>query len=85
MAKTRINSMDTPFNPASYHDEYQVKLRQLIEDKINGKEIVEPKGESAGNVIDLMEALQASIDQTKSTTKKATKSKGKKNHGNAIP
>lgn len=52
-------------DPAAYHDEYQVKLRQLIEDKIAGKEVVATTTEQAGNVIDLMEALQASIAQTK--------------------
>ncbi len=40
MAKTLINSMDTPFDPAKYKDEYQSKLRALIETKISGKEIV---------------------------------------------
>ena len=64
MAKTLINSMNTPFNPENYKDEYQEKLRRLIEDKIAGKEIVAPKEEQR-NVIDLMEALKASIEQTK--------------------
>lgn len=63
MAKILINSMDTPFNPAQYKDEYQVKLRQLIETKISGQEIVPAKPESAGKVIDLMEALKASVEK----------------------
>jgi DNA end-binding protein Ku len=33
MAKTLIDSMDTPFNPSDYKDEYQVKLKELIEKK----------------------------------------------------
>jgi DNA end-binding protein Ku len=37
MAKTLINSMDTPFNPEAYTDEYQFKLRALIESKIAGQ------------------------------------------------
>ena len=65
MARTLIGSMDTPFDPAAYHDEYQVKLRQLIEDKIAGKEVVAASAENAGNVIDLMDALKASIEQNK--------------------
>jgi DNA end-binding protein Ku len=63
MAKTLIGAMDTPFDPAAYRDEYQEKLRALIEDKIAGKEIVAAKEEGPGNVIDLMEALKASIEQ----------------------
>lgn len=65
MAKTLINSMDTPFEPEKYQDEYQGKLRKLIEDKIAGREVVAAKSEGAGNVIDLMEALKASVEQTK--------------------
>lgn len=63
MAKTLINSMDTPFTPAKYKDEYQLKLRELIETKISGKEIVAAEPESAGKVIDLMEALKASVEK----------------------
>jgi DNA end-binding protein Ku len=65
MAKTLINSMDTPFDPAKYKDEYQTKLRALIETKISGKEVVAAQPESAGKVIDLMEALKASVEQAK--------------------
>ncbi len=77
MAKTLIASMDTPFNPTSYQDEYQVKLKELIEKKINGQEIVaaQPEGQQ-GNVIDLMDALKASIEQTKAKPKAGSRKKG---------
>jgi len=65
MAKTLINSMNTPFDPGKYQDEYQLKLRALIETKIAGKEVVAPAPESAGKVIDLMEALKASVEKAK--------------------
>ena len=65
MAKMLINSMDTPFDPAQYKDEYQEKLRMLIETKIAGKEVVAAKPESPGKVIDLMEALKASVEKAK--------------------
>lgn len=67
MAKTLIDSMNTPFDPEAYHDEYQVKLKKLLEDKISGKEIVSPEGGDKGNIIDLMDALKQSIEQTKSS------------------
>lgn len=73
MARTLINSMDTPFDPAAYHDEYQVKLRQLIEDKIAGKEVVASAKEDTNNVIDLMDALKASIEQNKPEKPKRTR------------
>ncbi|MGI6732922.1 MAG: Ku protein [Anaerovoracaceae bacterium] len=65
MARTLINSMDTSFDPANYKDEYQEKLRALIETKISGREIVAPEAESPGKVIDLMEALKASVEKAK--------------------
>ena len=65
MAKALINSMITPFEPAEYKDEYQVKLRELLETKIAGKEIVAAKSEAPSNVINLMDALKASIEQNK--------------------
>ena len=63
MAKMLINSMDTPFDPLKYKDEYQVKLRALIESKISGKEIVAAEAPAPGKVIDLMEALKASVEK----------------------
>jgi len=65
MAKLLINSMDTPFNPEQYKDEYQEKLGELIEMKIAGKEVVATESVSTGKVIDLMEALKASVDKAK--------------------
>lgn len=63
MAKTLINSMDTPFDPSQYKDEYQIKLRELIETKVSGKEVVQAESDGSGKVIDLMEALKASIER----------------------
>jgi DNA end-binding protein Ku len=65
MAKLLINSMDTPFEPSKYKDEYQAKLRELIEAKIAGKEVVATETENAGKVIDLMEALKVSVEKAK--------------------
>lgn len=65
MAKMLINSMDIPFDSEKYKDEYQEKLRMLIETKISGKEVVATKSDGPGKVIDLMEALKASVEKAK--------------------
>lgn len=66
MAKILINSMDTPFDAAKYKDEYQTKLHELIETKISGKEVVSAtQAEDNGKVIDLMDALKASVEKAK--------------------
>lgn len=63
MADKIISSMEKPFRPEEFHDEYQKRLRELIESKIEGKEIAVPKSGDAGKVIDLMDALKASMDE----------------------
>ncbi|GAA6408839.1 hypothetical protein K040078D81_29560 [Blautia hominis] len=63
MAKTLVNSMVQNFNPEQYHNEYQKRLREIIEAKINGEEITAAPEERPSNVIDLMEALQKSLNQ----------------------
>lgn len=65
MAKTLINSMDTPFDPSKYKDEYQSRLRELVENKISGKEVVAAQPQEAGKVVDLMEALKASVEKAR--------------------
>lgn len=63
MAKMLIHSMDQEFEPQLYHNEYQLRLRQIIEAKINGKEIISTPEKPQDNVIDIMEALQQSLSQ----------------------
>lgn len=63
MAKQLINGMVREFQPQLYHDEYQERLRAIIENKISGKEIVAAPEEKADNVIDIMDALKKSLEQ----------------------
>ena len=46
------------FEPSLYKDEYQVKLREIIEQKIAGKDITASAPEVQVNAIDIMEALK---------------------------
>ncbi len=72
VAKRLIESMTRRFDISEFHDEYSERLRDLIERKINGKELVKPgRGRSAG-VIDLMEALQNSLRESETPKKKRT-------------
>ena len=63
MAKTLIESMTKKFDPAAYHDEYQAKLREAIETKIKGQEIVSADSSAGNNVIDFLEALKKTVEQ----------------------
>jgi len=62
MAKTLIGAMVKNFEPEQYKDEYREKLWEIINGKIQGKEVVAPQ-ETVVSVIDLMEALKQSLSQ----------------------
>lgn len=66
MAESYIQTLSTDFEPERYHDEYREALQQLIDAKTEGRE-VEPATTPAdtGQVVDLMAALQASVDAVK--------------------
>jgi DNA end-binding protein Ku len=67
MAKQLVGAMTGEFRPAEYRDEYREALLQVIEQKIEGKEVVAPEPvEETGKLVDLMAALQASVNAAKS-------------------
>jgi len=55
----------------SYKDEYQVGLREIIDAKIEGREIVAPEVEAPPKVVNLMDALRKSLDSISANKKKA--------------
>ncbi|HOB11689.1 MAG TPA: Ku protein [Syntrophomonadaceae bacterium] len=62
MAVSLIENLSTDFEPAKYQDEHRQALWELIESKIVGKEVVAAApAADRGNVVDLMEALKASV------------------------
>lgn len=73
MAKLLIENMTRPFEATEYRDEYQARLRDAIMKKIQGQEIVTADIGGADNIIDLMEALQRSVEMTKGTPSKKRK------------
>lgn len=66
IAQKIIEQKEEDFEPTKFEDRYENALRDLIAQKQKGKKIVhtaEPK--ATGNVVDLMEALQASLKKSK--------------------
>ena len=61
MAKTLIGAMVREFQPQEYKDEYQARLWEIIQQKIQGKEITVPQESGETTVIDIMEALRQSL------------------------
>ncbi len=81
MAQLLIESMESDWDPERFHDTHREKVEALIEEKRQGHEIVLQEGpEPAAKVVDLMEALNASIAaaarpgaESKSAKRTATK------------
>ncbi|MBT0772678.1 Ku protein [Kineosporia sp. J2-2] len=67
MAASLVDSMAADFEPDQYEDDYQQALVQLVEAKLEGAEPapVEAGDETATEVVDLLSALQASVDRAK--------------------
>lgn len=53
------------FRYADYEDSYVTKLKQLIEARVEGRELVSPEGSEEPEVINLMDALKASVERVK--------------------
>jgi DNA end-binding protein Ku len=73
LAKQVISTFDAELNLKDYKDEYQEGLRQIIEAKIAGQEIVAPDVQEPPKVVDLMEALRRSLDSVSAEKKKPVK------------
>jgi DNA end-binding protein Ku len=74
LATQIVDSLASEWDPERYEDTYTKELRTLIKRKDKGQEIVvEEKAEPKAKVLDLMEALEASVSAARSgrTRKKA--------------
>ncbi len=66
MATHLVELMEQDFDPDQYKDHYREALRKVIDAKLEGKEIVYAEEAPKGKVIDLMDALRASVENLKS-------------------
>jgi DNA end-binding protein Ku len=65
MAQTLIDNLTADWDPGEFKDEYREGLLRIVEAKINGEEIEVVEAEPAAKVVDLMEALKASVAAAK--------------------
>lgn len=75
IAQKLIEHLSTTFNPEQYNDNYRISLKEIIDKKIQGQEVEIAPDTPERNVIDLMEALQASLKESKKKSVKTTKKK----------
>jgi DNA end-binding protein Ku len=64
MANSLIANLSSHFDPAKYTNRYRENLMAVIQSKISGGEIAQTPERESGKIIDLMEALRASIAAT---------------------
>jgi DNA end-binding protein Ku len=70
LALQLIENLVAPFEPQNFSDEYQQRLKALVEAKLAGREMVAATQPQLTPVIDLMEALKKSLAQREQTMKK---------------
>ncbi|GHJ57020.1 non-homologous end joining protein Ku [Micromonospora chersina] len=67
MASSLIDSMAGEFEPDAFTDDYRAALQEVIDAKVEGREVVQPEEEEAAPAaaVDLMAALKASVDRAR--------------------
>jgi DNA end-binding protein Ku len=65
MAISLIENLSDTFDPERYHDEYQAALKKLIDAKVEGAPLPALPSAEGAKVVDLMEALRASVEATR--------------------
>jgi DNA end-binding protein Ku len=61
LAEQLIQALAAKFEPRKYRDEFQERLKALLDAKAKGKTIVTPAGVTRAPVIDIMQALKKSL------------------------
>lgn len=66
LAKTLIQALAAPFDPAKFKNQFRDRLHQLIESRAAHREVTLLESPAPGNVIDIMDALKRSLAEVKS-------------------
>jgi DNA end-binding protein Ku len=62
MATSLIDSMTEDFEPDEFHDSYREALQELVEAKVEGREVTTSPEPAPAEPASLLDALQASLD-----------------------
>jgi DNA end-binding protein Ku len=65
MAKALIESLADSFDPSRYKDDYREAVMKVVQAKLEGEVIEAPEAPQPAKVMDLMEALRASVEAAK--------------------
>jgi DNA end-binding protein Ku len=73
LAEALIKQKETTFDPKDYEDRYEIALMAMIREKLKGHKPIIAAAPERGNVINLMDALKASLSQSKPPAKSKSK------------
>jgi DNA end-binding protein Ku len=73
LALLLIRNLAAPFEPAKYRDTYREKLDALIQSKIAGEETIEAPAPKPAPVVNILEALQRSLESASASRKPPVK------------
>ncbi len=77
MARSLIESLSDDFEPGELRDRYRAALEELVAKKVQGEEITYVEEAEPSKVVDLMEALRASVEAAKAGKGSARQAGGK--------
>jgi DNA end-binding protein Ku len=80
MARQLVQQLSSDFEPEAFQDEYRAALEALVERKVEGQEVTvaQAPAEEPAKVVDLMEALKASVAAAKKNKKPEKKAPARK-------
>src|SRR5262245_7884730 len=73
LAEKLIEQKETTFDAKNYEDRYEIALMNMIKEKLKGHKPIVAAAPERGNVINLMDALKASLSQAKPPAKSKSK------------
>jgi DNA end-binding protein Ku len=79
LAKHIVEQKSGHFDPEKFEDHYESALQDLLQKKQSGQPIAKVASRTSGNVIDIMDALRASLKDSKPLSSKPVKPLAKKN------
>lgn len=78
LAKQLIEQKSKPFDPKAFKDNYQQGLLDIIEAKLKGKKVsTSGKKPQADNVVNIVDALKKSLEQSQKSKKTTRKTRSK--------
>jgi DNA end-binding protein Ku len=75
LAARLIEQKTAAFDPRAYEDRYEAALMAMIREKLNGHKPIIAAAPERGNVVNLMDALKASLGQVKPPAKSRGKAR----------